>query len=67
MWSRSLSASEVQAVHEAGVDVDSAGLRGYWSMNEGQGQTVYDRSPESNHGYRGSAPAVDSADPVWVQ
>ena len=67
MWSRSLSPSEIQAVHETGVDVSSLGLQGYWSLNEGQGQTVFDRSPAANHGYRGAEPDVDSADPAWVQ
>ncbi len=66
MWSRSLSAAEIQAVHDAGVDVRSVGLQGYWSLNEGEGQTVYDRSPAGNHGYRGGQPATDSADPAWV-
>jgi len=67
MWSRSLSASEIQAVQATGVDVSSSALRGYWNLNEGQGQTVFDRSPESNHGYRGADPATDAADPAWVQ
>ena len=67
MWSRSLSLSDIQAVHETGVDVSSVGLQGYWSLNEGQGQTVFDRSPASNHGYRGSDPASDAADPAWVE
>ena len=66
MWSRSLSLSEIQAVHETGVDVSSVGLQGYWNFNEGQGQTVYDRSPSSNHGYLGAEPPTDSADPTWV-
>ncbi len=66
MWSRSLSAADVLAVHEAGVDIGSADLKGYWSLNEGEGQTVFDRSPAANHGYRGGQPAADSADPTWV-
>ena len=66
MWSRSLSLAEIQAVHETGVDLSSVGLQGYWSLNEGQGQTVFDRSPASNHGYLGGDPASDSADPAWV-
>jgi tellurite resistance-related uncharacterized protein len=66
MWSRSLSAAQILAVHENGVDVTSDGLRGYWSLNEGDGQTVFDRSPAGNHGYRGGQPATDSADPAWV-
>ncbi len=66
MWSRSLSPAEIQTIHETGVDVGSDGLRGYWSLNEGDGQTVFDRSPAGNHGYRGAQPATDSADPAWV-
>jgi len=66
MWSISLSGAQIQAVHETGVDVNSTGLQGYWSLNEGEGQTVYDRSPAANHGYRGAEPAADSADPTWV-
>lgn len=66
MWSRDLSLVEVQALYETGVDVNSAGLQGYWSFNEGQGQTVFDRSPASNHGYRGGDPVEDSADPAWT-
>ena len=48
-----------------GVDVGSADLQGYWSFNEGAGQTAFDRSPASNHGYLGRDPAADSADPGW--
>ena len=66
MWSRPLSFVEVQALHDTGVDVNSDGLQGYWSFNEGQGQTVFDRSPAANHGYRGADPAEDSADPAWI-
>ena len=66
MWSRSLSLAEIVAVHDTGVDVSSGELQGYWSFNEGQGQTVFDRSPASNHGYLGDDPATDSADPGWV-
>ena len=65
MWSRSLSPAEIQAVHEMGVDVSSTDLQGYWSFNEGLGQTVFDRSPASNHGYLGGDRAADSADPGW--
>ena len=66
MWSRSLSPAEIVVVHEMGVDVSSSDLQGYWSFNEGQGQTVFDRSPAGNHGYLGSDPAADSADPGWI-
>ena len=65
MWSRSLSLTEIEVIHQMGVDVGSADIQGYWSFNEGQGQTVFDRSPAANHGYLGADAGVDSADPGW--
>ncbi len=41
-------------------------LEGWWSLNEGSGQTVRDWSGNNNHGYLGLTPAVDAADPTWV-
>ncbi len=41
-------------------------LEGWWSLNEGSGQTVRDWSGNNNHGYLGLTPAVDAADPIWV-
>lgn len=66
MWSRSLSGQEIQALHEGGVALDSSGLVGYWSLNEGEGQLVYDRSQAFNHGFRGATVSADSADPAWT-
>ncbi|MDH7598424.1 MAG: hypothetical protein QHH07_02145, partial [Sedimentisphaerales bacterium] len=42
-----------------------AGLVGYWNLDEGAGQTVYDLSGNNNHGILGNSTAADSADPVW--
>jgi Concanavalin A-like lectin/glucanases superfamily len=42
-------------------------LAGWWPMNEGRGQTVYDWSGNGNHGTLGSTPAVDDNDPTWTQ
>lgn len=42
-------------------------LAGWWPMNEGKGQTVYDWSGNGNHGTLGSTPAVDANDPTWTQ
>ena len=38
-------------------------LAGWWPMNEGQGQTVYDWSGNGNNGMLGSTPGVDAHDP----
>ena len=66
MWNRSLSAAEIEELLQSGVDLASSGLAGSWNLNEGQGQEVYDRSPELNHGYLGADPVTDSADPDWT-
>ena len=67
MWNRSLTATEIEALHQEGVDPNSPGLVGFWSLDEGQGQDVHDRSPALNHGYLGADPGADSADPAWAQ
>ena len=41
-------------------------LAGWWPMNEGQGQKVYDWSGNGNHGMLGSSWDVDEHDPVWT-
>ena len=41
------------------------GLVGYWDMEEGGGQTIYDKSDNGNNGILGSSSSVDSADPVF--
>jgi Concanavalin A-like lectin/glucanases superfamily len=45
----------------------SGPLAGWWPMNEGQGQTVYDWSGNRNHGTLGSTSAVEDNDPTWTQ
>jgi hypothetical protein len=43
-----------------------AGLKGYWSFNEGQGQIVQDLSGYGNHGHLGQSTSVESSDPIWT-
>ena len=42
-WDRPLSPTEIQE-GICGVDASSAGLVGYWKMNEGDGNTFFDRT-----------------------
>jgi Concanavalin A-like lectin/glucanases superfamily len=42
-------------------------LVGWWPMNEGSGQTVYDWSGQGNNGMLGSTPGVDANDPSWIR
>ncbi len=41
-------------------------LAGWWPMNEGKGQTVYDWSGNGNNGMLGTTPGVDANDPTWI-
>jgi hypothetical protein len=47
--------------------VDFGKVRGWWPLNEGRGQTVYDWSGYRNHGTLGSTPGVDANDPSWIK
>jgi hypothetical protein len=42
-------------------------LRGWWPLNEGRGQAVYDWSGKGNHGFLGSTPQADGNDPAWTK
>ncbi len=43
------------------------GLAGYWSMDEGTGQTAWDSSGSNNNGTLGTGSSVDVSDPAWAQ
>ncbi|MDD4062224.1 MAG: LamG domain-containing protein [Candidatus Pacebacteria bacterium] len=48
IYNRALSAEEVEQLYK-GYDIRN-GLVGHWPLNEGQGETAYDRSGNDNHG-----------------
>lgn len=43
-----------------------AALVGYWTFDEGTGQTVFDSSGYNNHGVLGSSSSVETSDPTRV-
>ena len=45
---------------------ETSGLVGYWSMDEGEGQTLNDLSFFKNDAVLGSSSSEDSSDPTWV-
>jgi hypothetical protein len=55
------------AVPAGASAMDFGKVRGWWPMNEGRGQTVYDWSGHRNHGTLGSTPGVDANDPSWIK
>jgi hypothetical protein len=56
------------AAAPAGATTPDIGkIRGWWPMNEGRGQTIYDWSGQGNHGTLGSTPGADANDPSWIK
>jgi len=47
-------------------DTFTRGLVGYWSFDEGTGQTAYDASGNGNNGILGASSGSDSGDPRWT-
>ena len=60
-----LSSLAVPAAASAGTT--DFPLRGWWPLNEGRGQTVYDWSGKGNHGFLGSTRQADANDPSWTK
>ncbi len=48
-------------------DTMTQGLVGYWSMDEGAGQTAFDASGNSNNGTLGASASSASDDPKWTK
>ncbi len=65
MWDVALDGQQIEQIFTNGVDPDAAGLMGYWEFEEGEGQTVMDRSATGNDGYLGAELEPDDADPRW--
>jgi concanavalin A-like lectin/glucanase superfamily protein len=47
--------------------LDFGKVTGWWPLNEGRGQTIYDWSGQGNHGTLGSTPVADANDPTWIK
>jgi hypothetical protein len=67
VWSRALTAGEIQDRVSEALSGSANGLAGYWSFDEASGQTVLDASPNSNHGTLGASANAESSDPARAQ
>jgi hypothetical protein len=67
IYNRALSAEEIWASMHTRLAGDELGLVGYWDLDEGEGQIVYDLSGNGNDGRLGSTADVDESDPAWVE
>ena len=66
VWNVALSRTDVQQVYDVGVDPADEDLIGFWTFDEGSGQSVADLSAAGNHGFLGAEPSSDTADPRWI-
>ncbi len=65
VWNVARTQQEIQAAMNTALTGTETGLVGYWTLDDGSGQSASD-SAGSNHGQLGSSAAVDAADPVWI-
>jgi hypothetical protein len=61
IWNVGRTQDQIRADMHRRLEGNEAGLVGYWNLDEGQGQVVYDSSPKGNNGYLRHGPAwIDS-------
>ena len=63
VWDIARTEAEISSSYDTTVDVNSAGLIGYWGLNDTD-QIITDVSSSGNHGSLGAGTAVGSDDPV---
>ncbi len=69
IWNVARTADEIKQNYQRRLSGDETGLVAYWDFDDGQGQTLSDRSPFGNDGILGN-PNPDYASkttPVWVE
>jgi len=69
IWNTTLTQTTIrQWMHRevSGSHPNYGNLVGYWRLNEGSGQTVYDATANDNDGTLGSSAGSGSDDPTWV-
>ena len=50
IWNVALNQEQIQSIMSSELSGDETGLVAYWNFNEGEGETLYDRSGNANHG-----------------
>jgi len=66
IWNVARTADEIRASMNLALAGDEPGLVAYWDFEEGQAQTVKDRSGKGNDGRLGDADTADRNDPFWI-
>lgn len=66
VWGVARSAAEITNHMSRALPGDTAGLNGYWRLDDGFGTSAQDSSPAANHGTLNSGPAWVSSGAVFV-
>lgn len=66
IWNIPRTASAIAADMNRELVGTEPGLIGYWTFNEGSGQTAGDRTTNGNAWRLGTSTGSDSSDPIWV-
>jgi hypothetical protein len=66
VWNVARTQAEIKGAMYAQLFGDEPGLVGYWTLDEGSGQTAHDSTLNHNDGQLGSTPGADPDDPSWV-
>jgi len=64
IWSRALSATELQA-NDRALSGTEANLLAYYRLDGGSGQAIADASASARHGTLGATTAIEASDPAW--
>jgi len=64
LWRGTRTQEEIQGDRARELPGQEEDLIAYWNMQEGQGQTIFDRA-SNNHGQLGSTQGEDNNDPSW--
>jgi len=65
IWNVARSDAEIMEFATKRITGSETGLAGYWSMDEGQGQSIADLSQNGSEGILGGSLEVSLLDPVW--
>lgn len=66
VWNTARSNRELREFSNRYLTGTEEGLVGYWRLDEGEGQTVFDHTSNDNDGTLGARENADNADPAWV-
>jgi hypothetical protein len=65
IWNVARNQSELESDMRFSLTGNEPGLVGYWRLDEGEGDIVYDLSPNGINGYLGNSLEPDGEDPTW--